>query len=274
MDPNISTQPTQPVQAEMPAQQPLPPKKNNSKKIFWIFAILFFLVAFTVGGFFIGTKQNVFQNKQKQISPTPLSAEASAKVDDPTANWKTYISTTEKASFKYPQGWIVVKPAIESNFPEADQTALQSPSGKIKVSWVSALDGFGGMCDDKVALGQEGACPLFTLIDKTPINGAQGLYVISGTITTDGSTYKPFLAVQGNEVGGLLSTRRTMGYDMFTGKNNSSLPEITNNTTALFSTSGPYGDGPSLTQAEATVWFNDPEVQQAKLILLSFTYQQ
>jgi flagellar basal body-associated protein FliL len=73
MDSNISTQPTQPIPAEMPAQQSLPPKKSNKKIVFWIFAILLFLIAFVVGGFFTGAKQNkpILQNQQKQTAPIP-----------------------------------------------------------------------------------------------------------------------------------------------------------------------------------------------------------
>jgi flagellar basal body-associated protein FliL len=111
MDPNISNQgeiqTTQSTQAEILAQQPLPPKKSNKKIVFWVFAILLFLIAFVVGGFFTGAKQNkiISQNQQKQIvSPTPLSAEASAKVDDPTANWKI-LDIGSQLFIKYPPTW-------------------------------------------------------------------------------------------------------------------------------------------------------------------------
>jgi len=69
MDPNISIRSTQSVQVEVSAQQPLPPKKSNKKIVFWTFAILLFLIAFVVGGFFTGAKQNKL-NQQTAIRPT------------------------------------------------------------------------------------------------------------------------------------------------------------------------------------------------------------
>jgi len=101
MDPNILTQPTQ---SEIATQQPLPPKKSNKKIVFWVFAILLFLIAFVVGGFFTGSKQNISLNKKAnpsvvQSAPTPTP--------DPTANWKTYKNEKYKFEFIYPQKYWV-----------------------------------------------------------------------------------------------------------------------------------------------------------------------
>lgn len=98
MDPNISTQP---IPAEMPAQQPLPSRKSNKKMVFWIFAILLFLVAFLAGGFFMGIKQNISLNQKPtptvvQSTPTPTST------PDPTADWKIFTSKKYGFSIKYP----------------------------------------------------------------------------------------------------------------------------------------------------------------------------
>ena len=106
MEPNIpnqnEVQTTQPVQPEMPAQQPLSPKKSNSKKVFWTFAILLFLIAFVVGGFFTGAKQNISLNQratsnivQSTPAPTPNS----------TVNWKTYMNTKFGFQVNYPASW-------------------------------------------------------------------------------------------------------------------------------------------------------------------------
>ena len=234
------------------------------------------------GSYYIGSRNSLSQPNKEQVADKTTSTSIPTTINTPTAivtnpaitamtNWKTYTSTTEKASFKYPPNWVSTKPAIETNLPGVDETAVQSPSGAIKVSWVSALNGFGGGCNDKLSLGQDGGCPLFTLVDKIPISTAPGLYVVSGTITRDGISYQPFLAVQDST--GLLTTKRMMSYDMFTGKNNGSLPENRGqNTNALFSTADAYGRGPSLSQAEANAWFNKTEVQEAKQILLSLTY--
>lgn len=187
-----------------------------------------------------------------------------------TADWKTYTSKQEKISFKYPSTWKVVTPTIGSTSPDGDALTIQSPNGKIKINWVSFVDGLGGACDTEIALGQTptegpGPCPLFTFISKAPINGATGLYVVSGTMTSDGKSYEPFMAVQDTNTGSLLSTRRTMGYDLYEGRNNSGV-------SVLFATSGIVGGGQTLSASEASAWFNDPEVQEAKQILLSLTY--
>jgi len=187
-----------------------------------------------------------------KLSPTPtVSVIPTAISTNATSNWKTYKSTTDNASFKYPANWIITKPAIESNFQNADQIGLQSPSGEVKISWVSELGGFGGSCTTD--------CPLITIIDKTAIGNSKNLYVVSGTVTSEGKMYEPFLAVQDNN--GLVTTRRSMAYDMFSKKPFD----------VLFSTSDAYAGGPNLSQSEATAWFNKPEVQEAKQILLSLT---
>ena len=83
----------------MPAHQPVPSKKSNNKVVFWVFAILLFLIAFVAGGFFTGAKQNKsnIRSQQKIVTPTP----------NPTANWKVYSISKNSyidfnCSFKYP----------------------------------------------------------------------------------------------------------------------------------------------------------------------------
>ena len=91
---------------------------------------------------------------------------------------------------------------------------------------------------------------------------------MSGTTTRDGKVYEPWLAVEGNVI-----TERGMGYDEFMGRNNGKLSILRgNNAAVIFSTGGIYAHGPDLTQSEAIAWFDNPEVKQAKLILLSLTY--
>lgn len=248
--------------------------------------LIVILVLMAIGGaYYLGTQKNLqtsvsLNSVSPSNSPTPtqtasVAPTSSSVTPDVPANWKIYTSTTEKASFGYPPEWIVTKPSIETNDPNADEIAVQSPNGGVKVSWVSLLSGFGGGCNKDVPLGSTDGCPLVTVISKTPIKNATNLYVVSGTITQDGQVYEPFLAVQDNTVGELISTGRTMGYDMFTGRNNGSLPESGgHNAFVLFSTGDAYARGPSLTQSAASSWFDKPEVQQAKQILLSLTYTQ
>jgi hypothetical protein len=188
-----------------------------------------------------------------------------------TSSWKTYVSATEKASFKYPQDWILSS-SLGGDLPDQDRAILQSPSGKVKITWISAFTGLGGNCEKQVQLGGYGACPLVTIVNKAVSSSASDLFVVSGTITTDGKIYEPFLAVEDSK--GILTTQQTMPYISFAGRNNGRAGYV-DHADVLFSTSAkPQAEGPRLSQSEATAWFDNPEVQQAKLILLSFTYQQ
>ena len=90
------------------------------------------------------------------------------------------------------------------------------------------------------------------------------MFLVAGTITHDQKIYQPFLAVQNTE--GLTTSQRTMGYDMFN-MNNA-------NGGSLFSTSGAYAGGPSLSQQDASAYFNKPEVQTAEEIFMSLTFQK
>lgn len=255
--------PENPNISSVPQVHEVPVKKNN---IF--LKILASTALIALGVFGVLAYQKYFVNKPTTdiSSPTPVAL----ATPDSTADWKTYTSKQEKISFKYPSTWKVVTPAVGSTNPDGDALTIQSPSGKIKINWVSFVDGLGGACDTEIALGQTpteglGPCPLFTFMGKTPINGAPGLYVVSGTMTSDGKSYEPFMAVQDTNMGSLLSTQRTMGYDLYEGKNNGGA-------SVLFATSGIYGDGQSLTESEAEAWFNTQEAQEAKQILLSLTY--
>lgn len=61
--------------------------------------IVIILATAVLGGYL------VYQNQPKPTpspEPSPLSTEAPAKVEDPTANWKTYTDSTFGYSFKYP----------------------------------------------------------------------------------------------------------------------------------------------------------------------------
>ncbi|HSX09913.1 MAG TPA: hypothetical protein VLF93_07190 [Candidatus Saccharimonadales bacterium] len=203
------------------------------------------------------------------LSPTKFSTPISVT---PTV-WKTYTSKTEKASFKYPSDWKVIKPITDPPTSDADEIGLQSPDGEIRVSWVSSLSGFGGACDPSIPLGAVGSCFMVYVLDKTPIKNASNLLVVSDIVTKDGKIYEPVLAVQDADSSDLTQTGKTMGYAMYNGRNNGKLP-YNNGTNALvlFSTGGPYASGPSLTQAEAKMWFSRSDVGQAKQILLSLTY--
>ncbi|HVU59755.1 MAG TPA: hypothetical protein VHC98_02880 [Candidatus Saccharimonadales bacterium] len=202
-----------------------------------------------------GNTQTTNQNANQQPTNNP-----------PAQTATTYTSNQEKASFQYPAGWTVSTPAITSNDTKnTDQTTIVSPSGAIKISYVTDLTGFGNEYGSSY--------PYNTVIDKAAISNAPGLYVVSGTTTLDGTTYYPWIAVQDSKgiltsgVGGTLAT--------FTSRH--ALNTSTNKPTGiLFATCGARTtqNSPALTQDKANAWFSSTEAQQAKQILLSFSDPQ
>lgn len=209
------------------------------------------------------------------FSPNPSVIASPTVMASPTIpGWKIYTSGLQKISFQYPPSWTVINSPqwAQGQAPGIDHLSLQSSDGIITITWLSEISGLGGGCDANAPLGSSPApnspnpCPLFTLVDKTPIIGASGLYVVSGTITGNGINYAPFIAVQDNRNGELLATQRTMGYDEFS--------RDSGNTDAIFSTGGIYASGPSLSQTDANAWFSKPSVQQAKQILSSLQFTQ
>lgn len=195
---------------------------------------------------------------QKESIAVVVSATPSPS---PAASMKTYTSATEKITFTYPSDWQVIPALVESSAPTADSLSLQSPSGAIKVSWASLVDGLGGGCDNQAPLGDPSACALITILDKKSIPGAPGLVVASGTVTRDGTVYQPWLAVKNQTT----TTDRSLGYGTFPGKNNG-------DQSAILSTAGIYLGGPNYSLSEAQAYFEKSEVQQAKLILMSLSY--
>jgi Tfp pilus assembly protein FimT len=105
--------------------------------------------------------------------------------------------------------------------------------------------------------------PTQTIIDKSAIEDAQGSWVVSGISATDGSIYRPWIAVQDSE--DQLIDSRVSNTVAFRGRHN------LNSTTKegaviLFSTSGPKTDQntPTMTKRQAMAWFSKAEAQQAK----------
>lgn len=64
--------------------------------------------------------------------PSPLSTEAPAKVEDPTANWKTYTNKDNNLSLKYPATWVIEK---EDQTKEFAQVIIKGLEGEINVYW-------------------------------------------------------------------------------------------------------------------------------------------
>lgn len=196
-------------------------------------------------------------NQHRTITNSSLTAQTTAL--------RTYSSTIEQASFQYPGDWKVSKSSGSSNIPNADIFSITSPSGAITISWISAITGFGNEFGTSY--------PLNSIVSKTPVPSAPGIFVVDGTTTLDGSTYHPWIAVQDangvvkNGVGGDLVT--------FAGRHNKN-PGTKHGADALFSTSGPraHEGSPALTLNQAQAWFSSTDAQQAQQILLSFNDKQ
>lgn len=201
----------------------------------------------------------ITSSNHPKSSPTPIVL---PKIS-PMPGWKIYTSFNEKASFRYPESWSIVKSLYPTD-SYSDSISLQSTDKEVTINWDSFVNGLGGGCGDTMPPLGQGGCPLITFLNKLPISGAQGLYVVSATVTSDGRLYKPVLAVQ-DSTGDLFKTWRQVGYDEYTSR-------TLRMSGTLFSTGKTYADGPILNQIDANAWFNKPSIQQAKLILESLTY--
>lgn len=192
----------------------------------------------------------------------------------------TYNSPLEKLSFKYPSNW----KASNTNLPapigslQSDILIITSPNGKIKISWVGAISGLGGGCDfnTKIEPGNQG-CGLLELVEKDKLPNAD-LYFVEWIYTKDAINYTPHFALQ-SPTGYLSTTRTSLNVFTFQGKNN--YLKFNDG-----SKNGPFDcvftggsvfqdkntDFKSSTKEEALKFFLDPEMIQAKQILLSASY--
>lgn len=213
----------------------------------------------------------------KAAAPKPHIVAKSSPSPSPYAGWKSYTSTFEKLTFKYPTSWKPVAP-LESNVTGADSFAIQSPDG-LQVSWVAAADGLGGACNNTIMPGtavpanEPGACPYWMVIDKQKLSGADLSYV-AGVVTSDGTTYRPWCALQASD--GIVQSESNIGYLMFQGKNNDYIssggkhyPER-----AALLCGKPFGSQGTQTgtKAQAEALLSTPDYQIAKQILLSAAY--
>jgi hypothetical protein len=207
-------------------------------------------------------------SKILQTYPEQCVTKAGKRFTDSVA-LKTYASKTEKASFRYPTTWQVADPAAVSSDPKADTLGLKSPNGKVTVSWVSLVDGLGGACSPDVALGVTsddglGACPSSVITGSTPISGVSGLVVAEGYITSDNKAFHPWMAVVNKEYA---VSRREMGYEVFSGRNNGKF-------SVLFAIGG-IGKSSDMSFASANqveAFLASDDANTARQILLSLQY--
>ena len=259
-----------PTIVQQPAQSVLPV----------IIILLLLLPVFAFGGYYLGKTslstpatgmevantptQILTPDVTRVVIPSPTEAITPSLTTLPKVSLKTYTSAFERLRFQYPSDWQPTAASLESNIPQADTFTIKSPSGKIKISWISAIDGLGGGCDDTIPPGTEGACPLYEVIEKEKLKNAD-LYFVSYIVTLDNKKFYPVYALQGSN--GMLETERSLGYLLFTGKNNGKL------LAGLMIGSVPYGSSTfSGTRQQAIDYLNDPEMSQAKNIFLSTSY--
>lgn len=131
MDPNIQNQTTQPVQNENPVAQPNLPQQSineipHSKSKFKLILLIIIILIFVGGGaYYLGVKQNklIVQSQQQTVTPT-IAQSTPTPTLDPTANWKTYSTSTY--SIKYPNAWLEKTDSIASLDHIYDPNSMQS----------------------------------------------------------------------------------------------------------------------------------------------------
>lgn len=198
-------------------------------------------------------------------------------------NIKTYYSTTEKLSFKYPSNWKTVTSqfSLPGESLKADSFTLTSPSRKITISWTGAISGLGGGCSSDVPIGpNNNGCGLLEVVEKDKLPNAN-LYFVEWIYTTDGINFTPRFALQDNN-GYIKSTRTYLYTNVFTfeGKNNYlnlDNGEKTGPFEAVMSGGGIFQRQedayfPTTSKENALKFFTDPEMLVAKQILLSASY--
>jgi hypothetical protein len=261
-------------------------RRIGTEEGFGLVGILIVIVLLIVVG---GTGTYVWHRDHKakpstgsttQSKSTTSSTKSAPPPTDPYAGWKTYTSTFEKLSFRYPSNWTATPSSGRFGVTGADSLQLEDPSGKVAVSWYSAVQGLGGACDSTimpgtaVASGALSPCPYWYVLDKQKLSGAD-LYYVDGVTTSDGTTYSPWCALQAPD--GVLSSKGSIGYMLFKGKNNDFVQnghDFGLQEAGLLCSKSSLGGAEAMTgtKAQATAYLSSPEMQQAKLMLLSASY--
>jgi hypothetical protein len=231
-----------------------------------VILIVVAIVAIAGAGVVVYKKQSDKPNSNAVAASTASSLAAKPLAQGDTT--KTYTSTEEQVTFRYPTSWTESIPKSNSGSVtpgSTDGVTLKSPSGAITITWNPALAGYSNGYNDQY--------PLNTVVGKAPIPEAGNLFVVSGVTTLDSKTYYPWVAVQDGD--GVL--KNGVQGDVLAFRSKHAVNKSTGNlASSLFSTSGLRANigSPGLSQADAIAWFSGAEVQEAKKILLSLTYQR
>jgi len=243
--------------------------RSSTSKGFGIIGVIVIIVVLAlasgIGVYVYRQHRHTNTNNQHNTSGSTnnqTNANSNTQTQDVYAGWKTYTSATEKATFRYPGDWMLMQSKLASVYSSDDATGVMSPSGAITITWASSVGGLGNE--------HSASYPYNTVVNRTPITNASGLYVVSGVTTLDGTTYHPWIALQ--DANGI--SQSGVAGDVVTFAAKHAINSSTNGpANEVFSTSGIRADQntPALTQAQATAWFSSAEAQQAKLVLLSFS---
>lgn len=197
-------------------------KKLNNHGFTAFEGILIVIIIALIGGVgFYVYKSNQDKKSDNPTSSSQKSTQTSATKDS-YKDWKTYTSSTEKMSFKYPSSWKVDNSSPADS--ESDSTTITTDSGKEALTWRSLVDGIGGACDfdgtavkGEVVTIAEGGCPYY-FVDGTEKTEVTSLTAVYGVRTVDGKSYTPWCALQDQK--GILTSKATEGFLFFQGKNN------------------------------------------------------
>ncbi len=192
---------------------------------------------------------------------TPPPPTPTPQVTAKTNTLNTYTSTSQKdlpVHFDFPNTWEITeyKKRTYSESSSEDRLTVVSPSQKNRISWWANVDGIGGGpgCSVDVPdsqLGEEMTPCRYEKVESLRVPNTTGIYFISFIETYDGSTYKPKLELQRSSI--------PEGWGW--------LLEINEARYALTGRTDFEG-----TKAEALAWFDTPEAQEAKAILMSLRY--
>lgn len=168
---------------------PIQPQKTPSHLPLAIISVILAGIIFGLLGYWYGQNAGP-QQTATTASPTSIATTSPVAIaspspvptatatPDPTAGWKTYNSTTEKLSFKYPATWTMKNIGTVSVGPSnSDGISLSSPSGT-GIAWSAVVSGLGGGCPP-----EEGIKVIAVSTEALP--SASGLYLITYKQTTN-----------------------------------------------------------------------------------------
>lgn len=211
---------------------------------------------------------------------TKTSTDLNSQPTNPYVGWKTYTSSTEKLTFKYPPDWLATPSNNSTQVEGADSLSLKSPTGTVSIQWFSSVEGIGGACNQYLMPGATpepgdlGPCGRYYVLHKQRLTGAD-LYYVDGVIEqSDGKAYQTWCGIQSSS--GIVQDTSSMSYLLFKAKNTFAGTNNANHGPyqAELACGSGFGGivGQVTTKDQATAFLSNPEMLQAKDILLSASY--